>query len=475
MNASQTRQQLFLEGPIGHALLTLAIPIIFGQLLQTAYQMTDAFWVGRIGAHAVAAVSISFPVTFLVIAIGAGLGIAGATLTAQYVGAGRPDMVNHVAAQTMIMVTITSIVLGTLGFAITPYLLTLLGVERDVYDAALGFMRISFVGIVFVFIYAMFQALMRGVGQTKLPLFIVLGTVLLNFALDPLFIFGYKVIPAMGVKGAALATLITQGIAAAIGMWVFLRGRNEIHLTLGNLKLDWSYVKRAFFLGFPGSIELSTRGLNLIALSFLVASFGTQTLASYGIGSNVIQVILIPAMGLSMAVSTLVGQNIGAGNMDRAARATKLGAIWGFVMLSCVGVLAFVFAHNIVSFFIPDDAAVIAEGSHFIRVMSLAWGCIGIQLCIIAAFRASGNMLNAMVLALVSQWMILFPLAYILSKHTTLQSEGVWWAFPITNIIVAFVAVCWFATGSWREKRLTEDDKEVRDVTRETMIEEGIR
>ncbi len=475
MNASQVRQQLFLEGPIGRALLSLAVPIIFGQLLQTAYQTTDAFWVGRIGAHAVAAVSISFPVTFLVIAIGAGLGIAGATLTAQYMGAGRQDMVNHVAAQTMIMVTITSIVLGTLGFIATPYLLTLLGVEADVYRAALGFMRVSFVGIVFVFIYSMFQALMRGVGQTKLPLFIVLGTVLLNFVLDPLFIFGYWFVPAMDVKGAALATLVTQAIAAAIGMGVFLRGRNDIHLTLSNLKLDLQYVKRAFFLGFPGSIELSTRGLSLIALSFLVASFGTQTLASYGIGSNVIQVILIPAMGLSMAVSTLVGQNIGAGNYDRAARTTKLGAIWGFIMLSCVGVLAFIFANHIVSFFIPEDTAVIAEGAYFIRVMSLAWGGIGIQLCIIAAFRASGNMLNAMVLALVSQWMILFPLAYILSKHTTLGAEGIWWAFPTTNILVAFVAVCWFATGSWRDKRLTEDDKDIRDVTRETLIEEGMR
>lgn len=460
---------------MGRALLTLAIPIIFGQLLQTAYQTTDAFWVGRIGAHAVAAVSISFPVTFLVIAMGAGLGIAGATLTAQYMGAGRQDMVNHVAAQTMVMVTITSVVLGTLGFIATPYLLTLLGVEPDVYHAALGFMRISFVGIVFVFIYSMFQALMRGVGQTKLPLLIVLGTVLLNFILDPLFIFGYGIVPAMGVKGAALATMITQAIAAAIGMGVFLRGRNDIQLTLSNLKVDLRYVKRAFLLGFPSSIELSTRGLSLIALSFLVASFGTSTLASYGIGSNVIQVILIPAMGLSMAVSTLVGQNIGAGNFDRAARATKLGAIWGFTMLSCVGMLAFITADHIVSFFIPDDAAVIARGAYFIRVMCLAWGGIGIQLSIIAAFRASGNMLNAMVLALVSQWMILFPLAYILSKHTTLGAEGIWWAFPTTNILVAIVAVCWFSTGSWREKRLTDEDKEISDVTRETLIEEGMR
>src|ERR1700761_5662990 len=127
------RQKLFLEGPIGTALIRLAIPIILGNILQTGYQLTDAFWVGRLGAAAVAAVSVSFPVTFLVIALGAGLAMAGATLSAQYMGAGRQDMVNHVAAQTMVMVAITSIVLGGLGYAISPLLLQLLGVAPDVY------------------------------------------------------------------------------------------------------------------------------------------------------------------------------------------------------------------------------------------------------------------------------------------------------------------------------------------------------
>ena len=163
------RQKLFLEGPIGSALIRLAIPIILGNLLQTGYQLTDAFWVGRLGAAAVAAVSISFPVMFLVVALGAGLGIAGATLSAQYMGAGRQDMVNHVAAQTMMMVTITSAVLGAAAYAVAPTLLELLAVEPDVYAGALGFMRVSFIGIIFVFVFGMFQALMRGVGETRTP------------------------------------------------------------------------------------------------------------------------------------------------------------------------------------------------------------------------------------------------------------------------------------------------------------------
>jgi putative MATE family efflux protein len=199
-----------------------AIPIILGNALQSGYQLTDAFWVGRLGASAVAAVAVSFPVTFLVIALGAGLAMAGATLIAQYMGAGRQDMVNHVAAQTMAMVAITSVVLGTLGYIVTPYLLELLSVAPDVYAGALGFMRVSFVGIIFVFLYAMFQALMRGIGETRLPLFIVLGTVVLNFVLDPLFIFGWGPVPGQGVMGAAIATLVTQALAALIGMIVLL-------------------------------------------------------------------------------------------------------------------------------------------------------------------------------------------------------------------------------------------------------------
>ena len=473
-NASD-RQKLFLEGPIGTALVRLAIPITLGNLLQTGYQLTDAFWVGRLGAAAVAAVSISFPVTFLVIALGAGLGIAGAILSAQYMGAGRQDMVNHVAAQTMMMVTITSAVLGAAGYAVAPYLLELLGVEPDVYAGALGFMRVSFIGIIFVFAYGMFQALMRGVGETRTPLMIVFGTVLLNFLLDPLFIFGFGPLPPQGVMGAALATLGTQGLAALLGITIFLRGRHGIQLSWRDFRPDPVYIRRAFFLGLPGSIELATRGLGPMLLSFLVASFGTVTLAGYGVGSNILQFVTIPAWGLSQAVSTLVSQNMGARNPARASRAALLGAGTGFVVLSLVGLLAYILAPILVAFFVPRAPDVIAEGAQFIRIMCLAWGGIGVQLCVVSAFRASGNMLAAMVIALVSQFMLQFPLAYILSKHTTLGAYGIWWSFPITTIVVALVSLCWFAQGGWKTTVLTEEARQVAQVAEETIAEEGIR
>jgi putative MATE family efflux protein len=439
---------------------------MLGNVLQTGYQLTDAFWVGRLGAAAVAAVSVSFPITFLVIAAGAGLAMAGATLSAQYMGAGRQDMVNHVAAQTMMMVAIMSVFLGAAGYLFSPHLLGLLGVAPNVYKGALGFIRVSFIGIIFVFLYAMFQALMRGVGQMKIPLLIVLGTVVLNFLLDPFFIFGWGPLSPQGVMGAALATLTTQALAALLGIVIFLRGRHGIQVSWSGFRPDLPYIKRAFFLGLPGSIELSTRALGPTVMTFLVASFGTLTIAAYGVGANILQFVTVPAMGLSMAVSTLVGQNMGAGNTQRAVRVTVLGALAGFVILTLAGIVAYTFAAAFVAFFVPHDPEVIAQGARFIRIMCLAWGGIGVQLCIVSAFRASGSMLTAMVIALVSQWIFQLPLAYVLSKCTELHARGLWWSFPITNVAVAIVSVCWFAQGGWKKTRLTEENRQAAKSSR---------
>lgn len=471
----ERKRQLFLTGSIPKALLTLAIPVILGNVLQAGYQLTDAFWVGRLGENAVASVAVSMPVAFLVIAMGSGLAMAGATLTSQYIGAGNQAMVNHVAAQTLLMVVFTSLVLGGLGFLLAPSLLTLLGVAPEVHDGALGFMRVSFIGVVFVFTYNMFQSLMRGVGETRIPLLIVLGTVILNMGLDPLFIFGWGPIPGHGVMGAAMATLTTQGLAALIGIAVLLRGKHGIQLNLSAFKPDFTHIKKSLFLGLPGSVELSTRAMGVIMMSFLVASFGTLSMAAFGVGSNILQFITIPALGLSMSVSTLVGQNMGAGNLDRAARITRLSMLLGFSTLTLVGATVYLAAPYIVAFFVPQEADVIEEGARFIRTMCLAWGGISVQMCVVATFRASGHMMNAMVIALVSQWMIQFPLAYILSKHTELGVSGLWWSYPVTNFMVALISLAWFARGTWKTNRITPDEKQTIEVTDNALSEDGYR
>ena len=301
-----------LEGSIPRSLLLLAVPIMGANILQIAYQLIDAFWVGRLGAVAVAAVSISMPVMFVLIAAGIGFAIAGTTLIAQYTGVRDHDMVDHVAARTLVTIVAVSVVLGALGFALAPWLLHLMGAAPDLHRNALAFMRVIFVALPLMFIYAMVQALMRGVGEVKVPLYIVAATVFINFCLDPVLIFGKFGAPAWGVMGAAIATLISQAIAAVIALRLLFGGRCGIHIRWRDFKLDISFVKRAFLLSYPASIEQSARGLGMTVMTFLITSFGTVVTASFGVGANVFNVVVISAMGFSMATSTLVGQNIGA-------------------------------------------------------------------------------------------------------------------------------------------------------------------
>ena len=427
------RKKLFLEGPIGTALIRLAIPIILGNVLQTGYQLTDAFWVGRLGAAAVAAVSVSFPVTFLVIALGAGLGIAGATLSAQYMGAGRQDMVNHVAAQTMMMVTSPRSCLGAAGYVLAPYLLDLLGVAPDVYARR-----------------ARFHARLLRRHHLRLPLRHVSGVDARRrrnpdsaydrarhrdseFSLDPLFIFGLGPLPPQGVMGAALATLATQALAAVLGIIIFLRGRHGIQLSWRGFFPDPAYIKRAFFLGLPGSVEFSTRGPGSDADVLSGGEF--RHCDDRGLWCRLEHPAVRHDPGDGHVDGGFDAGQPEYGRRQLAARGTHDASRHrsSFGILTVVGFVAYIFAPPLVAFFVPHDADVIAEGAQFIRIMCLAWGGIGMQLCIVSAFRASGNMLMAMVIALVSQFMMQFPLAYILSKHTSLQAAGLWWSFPITT------------------------------------------
>lgn len=465
---------LFSEWSVLRSLITLSVPIIFAQILQSAYQFTDSFWVGRLGGSAVAAVSVSFPVTFLMIALGAWFAVAGSILIAQYFWAKNEKMVNHVAAQTLLMVLIVSGILSVIGFFLTSPILHLMGVEADVYTGAEGFMKASFVGMIFSFGFMMFQSIMRGIGQVTMPLYIVWGTVLLNFILDPLLIFWYGAFQGLGVMGAAIATLGTQILATIIGFSLLFGWKYGIHLKLEDFRPDFPFIKRAFLLGFPASIEMSGRALGLTVMTFLIASFGTLAVATYGIGSTVLQFVMILCMGLSMAISTLVGQNIGAGNIERASETAKIGTWLSFILMTGIGVISFLFAPQCIRFFIPNDPEVIAAGVVFLRIIALSSGFMGIQFALVGVFRASGNMIATMVIALVSQWLIQLPLAYILSRYTSMGIVGFWWAFPITNVLTALITIIWFMKWTWKNTKLTEEKKLDEDVAEEMILEEGV-
>lgn len=462
------------EGPILKSLLTLALPIIMANVFQAAYQLTDSFWVGRLGEKAVAAVAIVFPAIFLLTSLGIGFAVAGSTFTAQYFGAKKEKLVNHAAAQTLLMVAIVSIILSLIGMLLSPQVLRLIGTPADIYEMALRYMRLSFIGILPNFCFFMFQSIMRSIGKPTLPVYIVIGTVILNFILDPLFMFGWGIIPRMEVFGVAFATLITQTIAAVIGFFILFAGKRGIHLKIKDFIPDKSFIKRSFLLGLPASIEQSARSLGMVVMTSFIAGFGTLAVASYGAGSNIIQLIIIVALGLTAATATLTGQNIGAGNIERAAKITRLSMRISFISLSLMGALVFFLAPSLVGFFVPDEVSVIAGGAFFLRIIALSFGLIGVQMSVAAVLQSSGSTSTSMFLTLASQWILQLPLAFILSRYTSLAVNGIWYAFPITNLLTSLAAIIIFKAGRWKKKRLTEDDKLTSEITSNVQSEEII-
>lgn len=461
-----------IEGPILKSLLTLAFPIILANVFQAAYQLTDSFWVGRLGEKAVASVAMSSPVIFLLISLGIGFAVAGSTLTAQYFGAKKEKMVNHSAAQTLLMVAFVSIVLGLAGIIFAPQILSIMGTPASIYPIALSYLRVVFIGLLPNFCFFMFQSIMRSIGKPTLPVYIVIGTVILNFILDPLFMFGWSFIPRMEVSGVAFATLITQTIAAIIGFSILFSGKRGIHLKIRDFIPDKAFIKRSFFLGLPASIEQSARSLAMVFMTSLIAGFGTLAVASYGAGSNIIQLIIILSLGLAAATATLAGQNIGAGNVDRAERIVRLSMLISFISLSVFGVLTYIFAPNLIAFFVPNDTAIIVGGAAFLRIIALAFGFIGIQMSVSAVMQASGNTLTSMIITLTSQWVLQLPLAFFLSKYTPLAINGLWVAFPITNVIISAVAWIIFKSGNWKKKRLTEEYKISSAIAKNVQTED---
>ncbi len=468
--------EMSLEWPIVKSFLLLTLPILFANLLQSAYQLTDAFWVWRLGWDAVASVSISFPITFFMISLGAWFAVAGSTFIAQYAGAKNQKMVNHVAAQTLLMVVVVSVVIWAIWYVISPNLLSLMWVSKWVYADALSFLRISFIGMIFVFAFSMFQSIMRWLWEVKMPMNIVLFTVLLNLIVDPFFIFWFWFIPAMWVSWAAMATLVTQWIAAIMWLIILLKWKYWIHLNMYDFKPDFWYIKKAFYIGLPSSIEMSARSFGMLIMIFLITSFWTLAVASYWAAWNIFQLIMIFGLWLSMAWSVLIGQNLGAKNIVRADKIGKVSLILSFLVLSFIGIIVFFTAPYLISFFVPGDAMIIERWARILVITALSFGLIWIQMSVNWVLRASWNMKTSLILTLVSQWVVQFPLAYILSKHSSLWVDWIWYAMLITNFIMASISIWVYMKWDWKKNNLISKEEKMKEqVFDDALIEEWIR
>lgn len=431
----------------------IAFPVIFANILQTLYQLIDTYWVGRLGASAVASVSLSFPILFFLISFAMGFAMAGSILVAQYNGKNDNRNVAMATGQTISLVSLVSLVFSILGYFLSHYFISFLTTDAFVLEQATSYLQISFIGIIPMFLYIIFQSSLRGVGEVKFPTIIILITVIINFFIDPLFMYGWKFITPMGVSGVAIATVITQLLSAIIGIFILFKGYYGIKIELRHLKLNISWVKKLFKLGLPSSIEQSSRSFGMVLMTFLVSGFGTLIVGAYGIGTRILSFVIIPAIGFSISTSALVGNNLGAKQFNRADEIVRTGMKISFVLLSLIGILLFYFAYQISNFFVPGELELISLSTQFIRYMALTFGFIGIQMVVFGTLKASGKTTTSMFLALFHTISLLI-ISFVLSHILNYGAVGIWIAYPFANLIALIIALYYFNKKEWLNDNL---------------------
>jgi putative MATE family efflux protein len=443
------------QGPLIGILLRVALPITLTNLSLSAFDIVNAFWVGRLGQDAIAAVAASGPLFNVLINLGSGLSTAGAVLIAQNAGARRHHVLDHVAAQTLLMVASMATVFALSGELFSAPLLRLIGVEPGIHDLAAHYLHIRYVGMVPMFCFMATQAMLQAVGEVRFAMLVQMGAILCNAALDPLLIFGLGPVPALGVGGAALATVIVQSAALAVALRHLLSGRSALHLHLHDFRPDWVHVRRAAELGVPACIEQGIRTFSSILLMSLAAGFGTLALAAYGVGTRLLFLWFSPIIGLSIATAAVVGQNVGAGLVDRARAAARLSACVAFAGMTAIGLLLMPFVPLIMRTLAPGQEAVIAEASRFAWIYLPFLGFIAAPQALLGAFRGAGSTRQSMTLSIVMQWVFQMPSAWIIALATPLGVLGIWWSYPIANFAAAVLCVLWFRYGPW-QRRMVE-------------------
>ncbi|GAB7093325.1 MATE family efflux transporter [Halolamina litorea] len=463
------------EGGIGKPLFVLAIPIVITNLFQTAYNLADTFWVGRYSTDALAAISFAFPMVFLLISMAMGLSVAGSVMIAQNIGAGNERDAEYAASQTVSFSIIASIILGVAGYFSVEWLITIYGASPDVLPLAVNYMEVISLGLVFMFGFIMFISLMRGAGDTVTPMVVMFVSVVINIILDPFLIFGFVDNPFFaiigmpglqdqlfqmtgytgdGLRGAAIATIFSRALAFIIGLGIMFRGNQGVTIRLRNMVPDMDFARRILQIGIPASIEGVGRALSVNLLLIVVGLFATPVVSAYGIGTRVLSVVFMPAIAMARGVETMSGQNIGADKPDRAAATTAFAAKASFLILSAVGVVAFVFAEPIVSIFVGADqenaGRVVEVGAQFMRFVAPTFGFMGIMRAYNGSFRGASKTAVAAVISVGTLMVFRLPVAWLGSQTFGLGSDGLWLSFAASNVFGATLAYFWYQRGTWR-------------------------
>lgn len=433
----------------------LSWPVMISMVLHTALGLVDMYWVGKLGITAVASLSLAGNLFFMFINFAEIISIGTIALVARHWGAGEKEEGIRVVHHAFWLGLAISLFFATVLLVFGSQLVNLFRVETALHEMATGYLRITGVGYLFIYTSIAFSSALQGAGDTRTPMLVLLLGNALNMLLDPVFIFGWFGMPAMGVYGAGLATLLSQVFIFLLLFYVVLSGKiSPAGLKVkGLFALSFSFTlfKRILKIGVPAAMQASTRPLTGMVLMWLVALFGTEAVAAFGIGARVLGFAFILLVGLMVATSTMVGQSLGAEKKDLSREVARRALLLGLVVQATISILYFVFASAIMGFFGAEGAALTA-GVAYLKIISVGLLLGGPLFVLEGVFKGAGDTVPPMFSAIVANWFIKLPCAYLLSIPLGLGSSGIWWSITISIIAELIMLSCYYGQGKWYEK-----------------------
>jgi len=453
VEAVRGSHQDYTTGSLNRAILLLAVPMVLEMVLESLFAVTDIFWVGRLGANATATVGLTESMLTLVFSVAMGLSLSTTAMVSRRIGEKDSEGAAVAAVQAIALGLFVSLAVGIPCFFYAPDLLRLMGASPEIIATGSSYTRICLGGCYAVVLLFLNNAIFRGAGDAAIAMRLLWVSNIINLILDPCLIFGWGPFPRLGVTGAAVATLTGRSIGVLYQFYRLMRGSERLRILARQIRINGSVLIRLVRVSLTGILQFVVAHSSWIGLVRIVSIFGAAALAGYTIAIRIVIFVILPSWGLSNAAATLVGQNLGAHHPERAEKAVWRTGLYNAVFLGSIGLIFIFFSTPIVRLF-THDPAVVALGSTALRIIS--YGNLGYAyfMVMMQAFNGAGDTITPTIVNIFGFWLFEIPLAYWLSIHLDMRSNGVFYSVAISECAMAIASAILFKQGRWKKQKI---------------------
>jgi len=435
---------------LGKAVFLLAVPMILELIMESTFAVVDIYFVGTLGASAVATVGLTETYLFLLYSIGMGLSMAVTAIIARRIGEKEKEKAGITAVQAIFIAVLISVPFAVAGIFFSKELLALMGADAWTLEHGYRYTQWMLGGNAVIMLLFIINAIFRGAGDAAIAMRVLWIANGFNIILDPVLILGLGPFPELGIEGAAIATNIGRGIGVLTQLYLLFKGGKHIRVLRSYLHLNREIISRILRTSLGGVGQMIVAMTSWIFIMRIIAEFGSQAVAGTTIALRIMMFTMMPAWGMSNAVATLVGQNLGAKQPDRAERSVWITGFWNMAYLIGVAVVYFIFSESLVSIF-TDETEVISIGALWLRIVSYSYFVYGWWMVATQAFNGAGDTVTPTKINLVFFWLIEIPLSYIMAKTLGMDVPGVFWAIFIAETSVGLFTLWLFRKGKWKK------------------------